>query len=261
MTPPFSERYKILGPLGAGRIGRVFKALDSYLDRVVAIKTTNEQLSVDKGILRALMLKEARTAAILEHPHIIRIYHLDFFNDSCYYVMEYAEDGSLRDLMQKRALQLAEVLNLMKQVCEALSFVHRKHFIHLDLKPTNLLLKKGEGIKMTDFGLAQHVKEESLPRFLLPAGTPKYMAPEGQKGDPLDLRADLYAVGVIFYELLCGEKPAEPLKSNLTEEMSLLTGRTGSEELSTLILKCLNPEPKKRPKSVRELLESLEKFA
>jgi eukaryotic-like serine/threonine-protein kinase len=250
------DRYQVLEQLKAGRF-RVFKVEDTYLPRIVVLKTLGEG---NRATYRPLLLREAQNATRLEHPNIIRVYHLDFHADAVYYIMEYADLGNLRAVMQQRPLGTEAVLRLMKQIAKALDFVHHRGWLHLDLKPSNILLSSWDGIKLTDFGWAQPIANGNRPQFLSPFGTPAYMPPEQANCEPLDTRADLYSVGVIFYEMLFGNRPPELKWDDETEAIVALTKRTGSRELATLILRCLHPQRTQRPDSVGEFVDCLEQW-
>src|SRR5881397_1446273 len=171
--------YEILTPIGAGGMGEVYKARDSRLDRIVAVKVSKEQFS-------ERFQREARAIAQLNHPHICQLY--DFGPN--YLVMELVEGTPL-----KGPLPLDQTLQYAAQICDALDAAHRKTVIHRDLKPANVLVTK-QGIKLLDFGLARMARGENdltLTHLGDVIGTPAYMAPEQWEGKPGDARSDIYA--------------------------------------------------------------------
>jgi serine/threonine-protein kinase len=255
----FPKNYQILHHLGTGGIGQVFKARDVYLDRLVALKTINSSLGGDKGALRALLQREAQIAAQFEHPNIIRIYAFDFINDSCYYVMEFAEGGNVRRLMGNGPMPPKEALAIMRQLCSALDFVHSQQWIHLDLKPTNLLLSRFGELKISDFGMAQKITKKHISFFSFPGGTPAYMAPELLEGGKIDFRTDIYSLGVILHELLEGAKPNSFEHETEKKGKKRLPELTVEEDLAELVLRCLKHSPKERP-LVQEIMATLEEI-
>jgi serine/threonine protein kinase len=184
--------YEIVAPLGAGGMGEVWKACDTRLDRIVAVK----QL---KGRHSARFEQEARAIAALNHPHICQIY--DIGPD--YLVLEYIEGRPL-----KGPAPADEALRLAAQIAEALDAAHRKGVVHRDLKPANILVTPEGLAKLLDFGLAKHVTdpEETATLEGTVLGTAAYMAPEQAEGKPLDARSDVFSFGAVLYELLSGRR-------------------------------------------------------
>src|SRR5436305_9369126 len=190
--------YEILAPIGAGGMGEVFKARDTRLDRIVALKTSREQFT-DR------FAREARAAAALNHPHIATLH--DVGPD--YLVMEFVEGETLRG-----PLPAARALAYARQILDALDAAHRKGITHCDLKPANIMVAKS-GIKLLDFGLAQ-VKQKlklddrtttmAMPVEGAIEGTLQYMAPEQLQGKPADARTDIFAFGLVLYEMLSGKR-------------------------------------------------------
>src|ERR1051325_2796433 len=188
--------YEILAPIGAGGMGEVWKARDTRLDRLVAIKTSKAQFS-------ERFAREAKVIAALNHPHICQLY--DVGPD--YLVMEYVEGSPLKGpLAAHRAAEYAA------QILSALDAAHRKGIIHRDLKPANILVTKRHGIKLLDFGLARIASGSADSTLTKPGekmGTPAYMAPEQWEGQPGDTRTDIYCFGCVLYEMLTGKRAAQ----------------------------------------------------
>ena len=195
--------YRVEELIGAGGMGRVYKATDTRLRRRVAIKTSDERFG-------KRFEREARAIASLSHPHICTIY--DVGPD--YLVMEFVEGGTLVDRLAQGPLPLDEALEIAGQIAEALEAVHEKGIIHRDLKPSNIKIDSDGAVKVLDFGLAKIVQEgtaeatavDDLTRGVI-LGTPAYMVPEQVQGKPVDKRADICAFGVVLYEMLAGEPP------------------------------------------------------
>ena len=217
--PPTPERLaesfpqlEILELIGQGGMGAVYKARQPSLDRTVAIKILAPQLVQDPAFAERFS-REARTLAKLSHPHIVAIHDFGEADGLYYFVMEYVDGAALREVMRTGRLSAADALGLVPQLCDALQFAHDAGIVHRDIKPENILLDHAGNLKIADFGLAKLIAPDRADGVSLTIsgavmGTPAYMAPE-QIEHPLDVdhRADIYAVGVVFYELLTGELP------------------------------------------------------
>ncbi|MFN2176343.1 MAG: ATP-binding protein [Anaerolineales bacterium] len=196
-------RYKIEELLGAGGLGSVYRAHDQKLDRPVAIKILHDSSLNASG--RERLLAEAQAAAQLNHPNIITIHDVARSGEGDFIVMEFASGGSLRD---QPPGDMEGVLEAARQICAALEHAHRSGIIHRDLKPENVLISSQGDLKLSDFGLARSLGSETETRDAI-SGTVHYMAPEVALGEDYDGRADLYALGVMLYELVCGRLPFE----------------------------------------------------
>lgn len=248
--------YEILMPIGAGGMGRVYKARDTRLDRIVAIKVSLERFS-------ERFEREARSVAALSHPHICVLYDVG----ENYLVMEYVDGHPL-----KGPIPVAEALRLAGQLAGALDHAHRHGIIHRDLKPGNILVAKS-GVKLLDFGLAALLaKPKPAPSdsTLTPPltekgtvmGTPQYMAPEQLEGKPADARTDIFAAGVVLYELISGKRPFEG-QSHAALSSAILSAEAGPlpmapPALDRIIRTCLAKDPDDRWQSARDLLHALE---
>ena len=203
---------EILELIGQGGMGAVYKARQPRLDRTVALKILAPQLVQDPAFAERFG-REARTLAKLSHPHIVDIHDFGEADGLYYCVMEYVDGAALREVMRAGRLSAADALGLVPQLCDALQFAHDAGIVHRDIKPENILLDHAGNVKIADFGLAKLIAPDRADDVSLTIsgavmGTPAYMAPE-QIERPLDVdhRADIYAVGVVFYELLTGELP------------------------------------------------------
>ncbi len=191
-------------------MGRVFRAHDCQLGRLVAVKLLREELTDPTAAER--FVREARAAASLEHPNACRLYELGEHQGHTFLVMELLEGELLSTRLSRGALPLAEALAIVLPLMDAVSTMHRAGLIHRDLKPANVFLTE-QGVKLLDFGLARHTRPEaaltapSLTMAGSVAGTLRYMAPEQVTGDPVDERTDVFALGVMFYEMLTGHIP------------------------------------------------------
>ncbi|MCS6885096.1 MAG: serine/threonine-protein kinase [Acidobacteriota bacterium] len=206
-------KYKIVRKLGQGGMGQVYQGEHLLLERQVAVKFLKSELEVDERVA-ARFMREAKTAAKLEHPHAVTIYDYGIQDELAYIVMEYISGKSLREWLSRHGrCDLEHVAKWMSQVCDAVSAAHTLGIIHRDLKPENIMLKQmPDGslmVKVVDFGLAKMLTAEgqNLTKTNEVIGTPYYMAPEFYEGESIDHRADIYALGIICYEMLTGEPP------------------------------------------------------
>ncbi len=213
-----ADRYRIVEELGRGSYGVVFKAIEEATGSVVAIKTLLPQSVLDKEVIDRFE-REAQLVSRLEHLHIIGLHDYGQRDNLFYMVMEFIEGRSLDELLKEDAPIVPDkAQDLMEQIMEALEHAHARGIVHRDLKPANILLRPDasgrEIVKILDFGIAKALRDENQDMKTLTQaghvlGTPHYMAPEQIAGDEIDHRADLYAMGVITYELLVGEHPFE----------------------------------------------------
>jgi serine/threonine protein kinase len=202
-------RYRVLGNLGKGAMGLVYMAYDPVLDRKVAIKQMTAEIA-DNEELRQRFYVEARAAARLNHPNIITIHELHEVSGEIFMIMELLEGKSIAALVQAKPvpLSLEATLDVMGQVCDGLDYAHQKAIVHRDIKPANLFLTPSGTVKILDFGIARLGSLHMTAAGAI-IGTPDYMAPEQIRGDEIDRRTDLWAVGAVLYQLLSGTKPFE----------------------------------------------------
>ncbi|HYV38443.1 MAG TPA: serine/threonine-protein kinase [Gemmataceae bacterium] len=202
---------EILELLGQGGMGAVYKARQRGLDRLVAVKILPPEISRDPAFAERFS-REARALAMLSHQHIVTIHDFGQADGLFYFVMEYVDGVDLRQAMQSGKITSKDALSIVTQVCDALQFAHDEGVVHRDIKPANILIDKRGRVKIADFGLAkllgQHQADHDLTGTQEVMGTLRYMAPEQMKGSrAVDHRADIYSLGVVFYELLTGELP------------------------------------------------------
>jgi serine/threonine protein kinase len=197
--------YEVIGWLGRGGMGVVYKGADVSLNRSVAIKVLAPQWSADSGA-RKRFTREARATAAISHPHVITIYAVGEWHGRPYLVMEYVTGVSLQQrLNEVGPLELQEILRIGVQVASGLAAAHAQGLIHRDIKPSNIMLENELArVKLTDFGLARAVDDTHLTQNGTLAGTPSYMAPEQARGEPLDRRSDLFSLGSVLYAMCAG---------------------------------------------------------
>ncbi len=202
---------EIIELIGAGGMGAVYKARQSGLDRLVALKILPAEFDHDvKFALR--FTREARTLAKLNHPNIVSVYEFGNVEDTYYFLMEFVEGSTLRDVVKAGQLSPEQALAIVPHLCDALQYAHDKGIVHRDIKPENILIAVDGVVKIADFGLSRILGNESQQEMLTGThqimGTPRYMAPEQFEGSRgVDHRADIYSLGVVFYEMLTGELP------------------------------------------------------
>ncbi len=266
--------YRLLQLLGEGGMGRVFLAEHSKLGRRVAIKLLRPEYAYQPEAV-ARFFGEAKVVNQINHEHIVEI--IDFVDGQGaekYYVMEHLRGQSLRELLDtKGALPLERVLKIVDQICDALAATHSSSVVHRDLKPDNVFLIERAGqtdwVKLLDFGVAKLLdtkpeskKNQTAAGGLL--GTPEYMAPEQLSGKPVDARSDIYALGVMMYELLAGKKPfiADSFGEIVVKHLTLPPPRVSQsvnvpKALDNLIFQCLEKLPQNRPPSMLEVRQRL----
>lgn len=247
---------EILELLGQGGMGAVYKARQRQLDRLVALKILPPQVARTEAFAERFT-REARSLARLNHPRIVSVYDFGHTEDGLYYfIMEFIDGTDLRHVIQSGELSPAEALAIVPQVCEALQFAHEEGIVHRDIKPENILLDKKGRVKIADFGLAKLLDQPATVYTLTQAdqrmGTPHYMAPEQiEHPGQVDHRADIYSLGVVFYEMLTGELPLGrfPLPSKKVHI---------DVRLDEVVLKTLEKEPELRYQQASEVKVDVE---
>jgi len=207
--PQTIGKYRVVRPLGKGAMGMVYEGFDPIIERKVAIKTILAELldatEIDEAAAR--FRREAQAGGRLQHPGIVGVYEYGNDGDMAFIVMEYVEGQELRRLLAQGARYgLIEIFEIMKQLLGALDYSHKQGVVHRDVKPANLMVMPGPKVKVMDFGIAR-LESSDLTQAGTIVGTPTHMAPEQLMGLPADGRADLWASGVILYELLTGVSP------------------------------------------------------
>ncbi|MEM7356191.1 MAG: serine/threonine-protein kinase, partial [Acidobacteriota bacterium] len=210
MTPETLGRYEILGELGKGAMGVVYLGRDPLIGRQLALKTFRLGYSAGDEELeqfRERFLREAQSAGILTHPNIVTIHDVAVEPGGDFFIaMEYVEGTDLKILMQRQRLDPKFAIEVVAQIADGLGFAHSKGVVHRDIKPANIIITSDQQAKITDFGIAR-VETSNLTMEGQLLGTPNYMSPEQIQGQAVDHRADIFSLGVMFYELLTGKKP------------------------------------------------------
>jgi eukaryotic-like serine/threonine-protein kinase len=271
-TTTKAGRYEIVGELGRGAMGVVYKAMDPVIGRTVAVKTirlSEEGTGLSRPELLSRFQTEARAAGLLTHPNIVVVYDAGEEDGLYYITMELVEGKSLQALLDARqSFPLPRVLRLMEQTCGALQFAHERNVVHRDIKPANLMLTPDDTVKVTDFGTAKILQFGTVQQTAHVMGTPSYMSPEQVKGRAVDGRSDIFSLGVMLYEMTTGEKPFPG--QNITTVIYKIVNEEPVPPrqidpsihpgISAVVMKALAKEPEQRYQSCREMLEDLRNY-
>jgi tetratricopeptide (TPR) repeat protein len=253
-----SGRYQVVGELGRGGMGIVYKAKDTVLDRLVAYKVLPDTLKENPQAL-ANFLREAKAAAKLNHPNIVTVYDAGEQDGRYYIAMEYVDGTTLKEIVRSReAISPSSVLHVAAQICEALAYAHEKKVVHRDIKTANAMWTRDKKAKIMDFGLAR-VTEEFRNHTTVVSGTPYYMSPEQTLGKNIDHRTDIYSLGVTIFEMATGKVPFRegniPYHHVHTPPPDVRELRPElPPELAAIVGKCMSKDPAARYQSAREIL-------
>jgi len=266
----FAERYQIIEELGKGGMGKVYKALDKEIDGKVALKLIKPEVAADKNTIKRFR-NELKMARDIAHKNVCRMYDLNREEGSYYITMEYVPGEDLKSFIRRSGqLAVGTTLRIAKEVCEGLSEAHKLGVVHRDLKPSNIMIDKEGNARIMDFGIARSIAGKGITGAGVMIGTPEYMSPEQVEGKEVDQRSDIYSLGVILYEMVTGRVPFEgdtPLsiavkqKTEIPKEPRELNTQI-PEDLSRVILRCMEKDKEKRYQSageVRSELENIEK--
>jgi predicted Ser/Thr protein kinase len=239
--------------IGRGGMGAVYWGMQKSLSRAVALKVLPMEVG-KSGAFAERFEREARAMARLNHPHIVAIHEFGERDGLYYFVMEYVDGVNLRGLLDGGHVSTKEALAIVPEICDALAYAHEKGIVHRDIKPENILLTRGGRVKIADFGLAKLVGEGGVDEKV--AGTPRYMAPEQvERPGEVDHRADIYALGVVFYQMLTGELPSGAGSFEAPSRRVVIDVR-----LDEVVLKALEKEPGRRYQSVGEIKTEVETY-
>ncbi len=258
-------RYRLVGPIARGGMATVWVGEDTLLARRVAVKILHPELAFDEA-LRARFRNEAVAAARLADPFIVATYDTGDDDGVGYIVMEFVDGPTLRRILDLQGrLPIVESVRIAREVASALAAAHREGIVHRDVKPANVLVPATGPVKVTDFGIAKAGAGAELTRTGTVVGTARYLAPEQLRGEPVDPRTDLYALGLVLYEMLAGELPFHG-----DTEMAVALARLSNPPapirqlrpdvpagLARLVMACLALEPADRPPTARAVAEFL----
>jgi serine/threonine protein kinase len=267
-------RYHILEQLGEGGMATVYKAFDTRLEREVAIKVVRRKAFPEEKIERILKRfdREAKALAKLNHANIIPIIDSGEEDGTPYLVMGYIPGGTLKEKLKGKPIPWQEVAQLLAPIAHALAYSHKQNIVHRDIKPSNILITENGQLMLTDFGIARVLQAEEtldLTGTGMGVGTPEYMAPEQGLGHKVDHRADIYALGIIFYEMVTGRKPFQadtPMAVVIKQINDPLPRPTQfvpdlPKDVEKTLLKALAKDPKNRYQRMGEFALALEKLA
>jgi serine/threonine protein kinase/Tfp pilus assembly protein PilF len=263
----FGERYQIIEEIGRGGMGRVYKAIDKELSRIIVLKMIRPERSSDPGMVERFK-KEINLASQITHENVCRIYDLGEIDEIKYISMQFIDGENLKDFIQtSKRLSIESTIDITRQICQALIAAHKKGVIHRDLKPKNIMLdKKGTAFVM-DFGIAKSIDSEDTIKPGAIVGTPYYMSPEQAIGEKIDHRADIYSLGAIMYEMLTGKPPfkadtiAGLIHKHVNETPKPISQLNPQIPvvLEKIIMKCLEKKPDKRYQGANDIIAALNK--
>lgn len=265
MIGMLSNRYMMVQPLGEGGMADVFLAVDTLLNREVAVKILRGDLSGDPVALLRFQ-REANAASALSHPNIVEIFDVGEENGKYYIVMEYVRGRTLKQLVQQRgAMDKNEALSVMEQVVSAINVAHKNNIIHRDIKPQNVLVKDDGTVKITDFGIATAKDAVQLTQTDTVMGSVHYLAPELARGEAATMQSDIYSLGIVFYELLTGNVPhtgeaaVQIAIKHMREDIPSVRefNATIPQSIDNIVIKATVKSKTNRYKNGDELLEDL----
>ncbi|TET67100.1 MAG: serine/threonine protein kinase, partial [Candidatus Aminicenantes bacterium] len=262
----FAGRYQIIEELGKGGMGKVYKVFDKEVNAKIALKLIKPEIAADKKTIERFR-NELKTARDISHKNICRMYDLNKEEGSYYITMEYVEGQDLKSLVRQTGqLAMPTTISIAKQVCEGLSEAHKLGTVHRDLKPSNIMIDREGNARIMDFGIARSLKAKGITGAGVMIGTPEYMSPEQVEAKDVEQRSDIYSLGIILYEMTTGRLPFQAdtpfavgvMQKSETPENPKEFNPQITDDLSHVILKCLEKEKEKRYQSAGEIRSELE---
>jgi serine/threonine protein kinase/Tfp pilus assembly protein PilF len=266
----FADRYEIIEELGKGGMGKVYRVEDTELKQEIALKLIKPEISADKKTIERFR-NELKIARNIRHKHVCGMYDLGEKEGAYFITMEYIRGEDLKNLIRKMGqLSAGQSITIAKQVCDGLSEAHRLGVVHRDLKPQNIMIDKQGDVRIMDFGIARSLEAKGITGAGVMIGTPEYMSPEQVEGKEVDLRSDIYSLGIILYEMVTGRVPFEgdtpftvgvKQKSETPQNPKELNPQI-PDDLNRVILRCLEKDKENRHQSTAEVrteLENIEK--
>lgn len=263
-------RYRLVAQQGAGGMSVIYRAVDKVLERTVAIKVLRPSLLQQDTAFVERFKNEARSVANLSHPNIVTVHDVGNEGQTYYIVMEFIEGQDLKKIIKELgAMPLERVLKLTTQICAGIGYAHRSGLVHADVKPQNILVTKQDVVKVTDFGIAQVLSDtQPQQRAEVVWGSPHYFAPEQAKGEPPSPSSDVYAIGIVMFEMLTGRLPytgatqQDLALAHIRERVPRVTELNPSvpESLANIVAKVMSKEPNDRYRMADQLGHVLENF-
>jgi len=261
-------KYEILAKRGDGGFGVVYKAMDTMIERVVAIKVLHQQYAEDEK-LATRFRTEAKAMARLNHPNIVTIHGFDIVGDRTFIVMEYVDGQDLDDVLKdKGAMPMASLIQIARQMTSAFGYAHENGIIHRDIKPSNVMVDASLNAKITDFGIAKILGDTKLTKTGSGMGSLHYMSPEQIEGKPIDARTDIYSLGITFYQMITGRVPFNDesefviMRAHLDQQPEPPSSLRSDipPELEGIILRMLEKNPDDRYASMKAISADLDKL-
>lgn len=266
LVPAYIGHYRIMGVLGKGGMGDIYKAVQEPLNRVVALKVLPPQFSRDDEFAKRFEI-EARAISLLQHQNIVSIFEYGDEDGYQFFAMQFVDGTDLgRYIADHRLISVPEIIDISKQICRGLRYAHSNNIIHRDIKPQNVLLDKKGNVRLSDFGIAKIFSGTNITMTGSAVGTPEYMSPEQAQGKKLDVQTDIYSLGIVMYEMLTRKPPflannPMAVAYKQVHELPLppsVKRKDTPKRLELIILKALKKEKRERYGSVEELLEHLD---
>ena len=264
----FAERYEIIEELGRGGMGNVYRVEDTKTKEEIALKLIKPEIASDEKTIDRFR-NELTTARKIRHKNVCGMYDLGEHKGTYFITMEFVPGEDLKSFIRRsKRLSIPSAISIAQQVCEGLEEANRLGVVHRDLKPSNIMIDKEGNARIMDFGIAWSIKTKGITGAGVMIGTPEYMSPEQVEGKEVDQRSDIYSLGVILYEMVTGRVPFEgdtalsvamKHKSEIPKNPKELNAQI-SEDLSRVVLKCMEKDKKKRYRNTEGLLSELEKI-